>query len=150
MRKIQFHICIQFHLFTHLTLFKTYYYNAQQIVYAILVKNGGMDNDNLFEWINVLNSVEWADRWNDWVEFHIHIHIHIHIKFKTRVKKSKSKQRKTHSSLWYVQGCISSRLLYNQSIGDVAWPAAGSRLWITDVLSTVRSSVCRRSSVRRS
>ena len=42
-------------------------------------------------------------------------HIHIHMKFKTRVKNSKSKQWKTHSSLWYVQGCKSSRLLYNQS-----------------------------------
>jgi len=38
-----------------------------------------------------------------------HIHIHIHIKFKTRAKNSKREQWKTHSSLWYVQGCISSR-----------------------------------------
>ena len=38
------------------------------------------------------------------------IHIHIHIKFKTRVKNSKSEQWKTHSSLWYVQSCKSSRL----------------------------------------
>jgi len=43
------------------------------------------------------------------------MNIHIHIKFKTRVKNSKVNSEK-HTQVYgmYVQGCISSRLLYNQ------------------------------------